>query len=137
MSAVSALFSASAKPRIASAKLSFSLSLASLSSIIACLCLGSAVWNHVSTHVKSIVIIVYLPCLGTPTFRKIQSNLDFSISTFIPPPPNNFWNAYLFAHPDFKIPLPPTDFSGLNGFLHLIFSMTIKAFVRTLMIFKC
>ena len=45
--------------------------------------------------------------LGMPSFRKTQSNLDFSKS---PLPPHNFWNAYLLAHPDFKICPPPLIF---------------------------
>ena len=66
----------------------------------------------------------FLPmfALGRPSFRKTQSNLDFSKLTLPPPPPQNFWNGYFLADPDFKI-TPPPDFSGSNGFLHFIFSI--------------
>ena len=57
---------------------------------------------------------------GRPTFRKTQLNLEFSKLTL--PTPQNFWNGYFLADPDFKIP-PPPDFSGSNGFLHVIFSI--------------
>ena len=59
---------------------------------------------------------------GCLTFRKTHSNLDFSKLT-LPPPPQKISGMVIFQQIQISKYPPPPDFSGSNGFLHVIFSI--------------